>query len=425
MTGTELVLLAVVVLLLFATAFLAAAETVVDRLSLVRALRLAEEEEPGAEPLLWLIEHRATALNVVLALTVSVRIALAVLATVLVMGWMATEVAVIVAIVVLIVTSLALAEVAPRTLVLRDLEPAGLRIARLMSPLVRLGEPFSAVFVTLGRVLVRTRRDVSGPYPDEEELRDLLAPEDEDEEIEEDERAMIHSIFELGDTVVREIMVPRPDMIAVDESATLRELVNEVIEHGYSRIPVYRETRDDIVGVVYAKDLLKRLAMRPGGTRWNDLIREPTFVPETKRVDDLLRTLQERTVHLAIVVDEYGAMVGLVTIEDILEEIVGEIVDEHDHEAPLIEMLDDGHVRVDARLPVDELNELMDTELPDEDWDTVGGLVLGTLGRVPAEGETLDIDGLHIFTERVQGRRVSKVVVNRRDEPEPEPETVT
>ena len=425
MTGTELVLLAVVVLLLFATAFLAAAETVVDRLSLVRALRLAEEEEPGAEPLLWLIEHRATALNVVLALTVSVRIALAVLATVLVMGWMATQVAVIVAIVVLIVTSLALAEVAPRTLVLRDLEPAGLRIARLMSPLVRLGEPFSAVFVTLGRVLVRTRRDVSGPYPDEEELRDLLAPEDEDEEIEEDERAMIHSIFELGDTVVREIMVPRPDMIAVDESATLRELVNEVIEHGYSRIPVYRETRDDIVGVVYAKDLLKRLAMRPGGTRWNDLIREPTFVPETKRVDDLLRTLQERTVHLAIVVDEYGAMVGLVTIEDILEEIVGEIVDEHDHEAPLIEMLDDGHVRVDARLPVDELNELMDTELPDEDWDTVGGLVLGTLGRVPAEGETLDIDGLHIFTERVQGRRVSKVVVNRRDEPEPEPETVT
>ncbi|MDX1657364.1 MAG: hemolysin family protein [Nitriliruptorales bacterium] len=424
MSAIEIWLLVIAVLLLVTTGFLAAAETVVDRLTLVRALRLAEEERPGADRLLWLVEHHATAMNVVLTLTVTVRITLAALVTVLAIDWMADGFAVLVTVLVLAVASLTVAEVAPRTLVLRDLEAAGLRIARVMAPIVRVTEPFAAVFVTLGRVLVRTRRDVSGPYPDDEELRDLLAPEDEDEEIEEDERAMIHSIFELGDTVVREIMVPRPDMVAVDGAATLRELVNAIIEHGYSRIPVYRGTKDEIVGVVYAKDVLKRLAMRPGGTRWNDLIREPTFVPETKRVDDLLRTLQERTVHLAIVVDEYGAMVGLVTIEDILEEIVGEIVDEHDHEAPLIEVLDDGHVRVDARLPVDELNELMDTELPDEDWDTVGGLVLGTLGRVPDEGESVDIDGLRIRTERVQGRRVSKVLVTRREEPEAEQEAV-
>jgi CBS domain containing-hemolysin-like protein len=231
---------------------------------------------------------------------------------------------------------------------------------------------------------------------------------------------MIRSIFELGDTIVREIMVPRPDMVMVDQDDALETLVNTVIEHGYSRVPVYRGERDKIAGVVYAKDILRRVALEPDRAGWHDLIRPPTFVPETKDADDLMRELQAQSVHIAFVVDEYGAVTGLVTIEDILEEIVGEIVDEHDQEEPLVEILDDDRMRIDARLPVDELNELLDCDLPDDEWDTVGGLVVGALGHVPHPGEVVELNGVEITTERVQGRRVAKVIVQRREVEETE-----
>ncbi|MBW3657166.1 MAG: hemolysin family protein [Actinobacteria bacterium] len=402
------------VVLLAGTAYLSAIETIVVRLPLVRALRLREEEAKGSESLLWILEHRATTLNVVLLLTVTSRIASAAIATwtgLRHLGGVAGVVAVLAALVVL---SLVVVEVAPRTLTLRHLEATGLRLARSFRAVTRLLAPLAGAFVATGRGLVRVRTDVSGPFAADDEVRDLVAAEEEDDEIEDDERAMIHSIFELGDTLVREIMVPRPDMVTVEESASLRELVNTIIEHGHSRIPVHRDTRDEIVGVVFAKDVLKRLSYRPGVEAWDDLVRPPTFVPETQRIDLLLRELQASTVHQAIVVDEYGAVTGLVTIEDILEEIVGEIVDEHDHEAPLVEVVDDERLRIDARLPVDELNELLDADLPDEGWDTVGGLVVGTLGRVPETGEQIDIDGVSLLTERVQGRRVSQVLVTRR-----------
>jgi homotetrameric cytidine deaminase len=398
-----MILLAVVLLLLLLAGILSGTETVLQRLSLVRALRLDEEQVDGAPGLLWLLEHRNRGLNVVLVLTVTVRVAAAALATLYAVDQLGEVPGVAAAIAVLVVASLVISEVAPRTYTLRHLEAAGLRLGPVMAVVVRAVDPVARLFVDLGRLVVRTRKEVSGPFPSEDELDDLLADEDEDEEIEDDERAMIHSIFELGDTVVREIMVPRPDMITVDESAALRDVVNRIIEHGYSRIPVHRENKDDIIGVVYAKDVMRRLAMQPGSGMWQDLIRDAAFIPETKRIDELLRWLQEQAVHQAIVVDEYGAMTGLVTIEDILEEIVGEIVDEHDREDPLVEVLEDERLRVDARLPVDDLNELMSAELPDDEWDTVGGLVFGMLGRVPEEGESVDIGGLTIVAERVQG----------------------
>ncbi|MBW3620042.1 MAG: hemolysin family protein [Actinobacteria bacterium] len=406
--------LGALVLLLLGTAYLSAIETVVVRLPLVRALRLREEEAKGAEPLLWLLEHRATTLNVVLLLTVTARIVSAAIATWLGVRLLGGAVGVVLVLAALVVVSLTVVEVAPRTSTLRHLEAAGLRLARSFRAVTRLSAPLAGAFVAAGRALVRVRADVSGPFAADDEVRDLAVAEEADDEIEDDERAMIHSIFELGDTLVREIMVPRPDMVTIDEDASLRELVNTVIEHGHSRIPVHRGTRDEIVGVVFAKDLLTRLSHRPGVEDWHDLVRPPTFVPETKQIDTLLRDLQEATVHQAVVVDEYGAVTGLVTIEDILEEIVGEIVDEHDHEQPLVEVVDDERLRVDARLPVDDLNELLDADLPDEGWDTVGGLVVGTLGRVPETGEQIDIDGVSLLTERVQGRRVSQVLVTRR-----------
>jgi CBS domain containing-hemolysin-like protein len=232
--------------------------------------------------------------------------------------------------------------------------------------------------------------------------------------IEESERAMIHSIFELGDTIVREIMVPRPDMVMVSADDSLREVLDVMLRAGHSRIPVYRDDRDRIVGLVYAKDVLRRL--HTGGDEegpWGDMLREPHFVPELKTVDDLLREMQTRKFHLAIVVDEYGATAGLVTIEDILEEIVGEIVDEYDREEALVEEIDADLWRVDARLPVDELNELLSSALPDEEWDTVGGLLFGMLGHVPAPGERVEADTVRLTAERVKGRRIAKVIVER------------
>ena len=415
LAGTDLVLVAVAILLLLLTAYLAAAETVLTRLNVVRALRLDDEDLPGAPQLLWVTEHRASSLNVLLVLTVLSRVALAGVAAVLGMRLGGNGLGVAVAVGVAAVLSLVLGEITPRTLALRHLEATGLRLGVPTRALTRVVAPVAQLIVGLGRSLVPRRDEVSGPYASDDELRQLEGDEDEqDDELDPEERAMIRSIFELADTIVREIMTPRPDMVTVPADAPLPVVVDSILDHGFSRLPVHDpDDVDTVVGVVYAKDVLRQLAAGTGGpeTPWSELVRRPTFVPETKRCDELLRELQAGTVHLALVVDEYGELVGLVSIEDILEEIVGEIVDEHDREEPLVEPLGDGTLRVDARLGVDDLNELLDASLPEEGWDTVGGLVFGTLGRVPVEGETVEFDGTAITVERVQGRRVGKVIV--------------
>jgi CBS domain containing-hemolysin-like protein len=408
--------LVLAVALLLLTAYLAAVETVVTRVNVVRALRLVEEQRRGSPALLWLTEHRASSLNVLLVLTVTARVTLA--GVVGVLGWRLVGGAggLAAALAAAVVASLVLGEVAPRTVALRHLEATGLGLAGSARLLVRVVDPVASLVVGLGRALVPRRHEVSGPYASDDELREFEHDAAEDEELEPEERAMIRSIFELADTVVREIMVPRPDMVTVSSEAGLDEVVGLALGRGFSRLPVHDpEDPDVILGVVYAKDLFGRVATGSGEPGWRDLVRPPTYVPETKRCDDLLRELQAERVHLALVVDEHGELVGLVTIEDILEEIVGEIVDEHDQEEPLVEPLEDGRMRIDARLGVDDLNELLGSDLPEEGWDTVGGLVFGTLGRVPVEGERLELDGLTITVERVQGRRVGKVVIARRE----------
>jgi CBS domain containing-hemolysin-like protein len=400
------------VALLVLTGYLAAVETVVQRINVVRALRLVEEEQRGAAPLLWLTEHRASSLNALLVLTVTARVALASLVAVAAWERFDETWPVVLAAVLVVVASLVLGEITPRTVALRHLEGTGLRLAASARLVVRVVAPLAELVVGLGRALVPRRHEVSGPYASDDELRQLEEGEDADEELEPEERAMIRSIFELGDTVVREIMVPRPDMVTVPHDAGLEDVVALALERGYSRLPVHDPVDADvIVGVAYAKDLFGRIVEGAAARGWHDLVRAPTYVPETKRCDDLLRELQAGRVHLALVVDEHGELVGLVTIEDILEEIVGEIVDEHDQEEPLVEPLEDGALRVDARLGVDDLNELLGSNLPEEGWDTVGGLVFGTLGRVPVEGDELELAGVTIRVEHVQGRRVGKVLV--------------
>ena len=243
---------------------------------------------------------------------------------------------------------------------------------------------------------------------------DLVSDDDEDEDEEKDEedrdeRELISSIIEFGDTIVREVMVPRTDMVTLPASASSDDAVDLVLEEGRSRIPLTGENVDDIVGLLYARDLLtlydEDAAPRPA----RDLSHEAYFVPETKAIAELLREMQAKQKHLAIVVDEFGGTAGVVTIEDLLEEIVGEIVDEYDDEEPMMVAIESGGFLVDARLDVDDLADALDVEFPDEEWDTVGGLVLGLAGRVPAVGESFDYEGVVLTAEEVQGRRVARV----------------
>jgi CBS domain containing-hemolysin-like protein len=251
-----------------------------------------------------------------------------------------------------------------------------------------------------------------------ERATDLLQEDDEEEDAETEaaeaeEIKLITSVLEFGDAVVREVMVPRADMVTVSAGDDTDHALDVVIARGRSRMPVTGESRDEIVGVLYARDLLALMDSGKGPQPVASIMRPPYFVPETQRVHDLLRELQREKVHLAVVVDEFGSTVGLVTIEDLIEEIVGEIVDEHDVEEPMITPVAGGGYLVNARLPVDDLADLTGVRLPEGDWDTVGGLLLGLAGQVPHVGEPFEVEGLVLAAEQVQGRRVSRVRVTR------------
>jgi len=291
------------------------------------------------------------------------------------------------------------------------------RAALALSPVVWfLGRALAwptRLLIGLANILLPGKGLKQGPFVSEEEIRSMAEVGSEEGAIEKDEKEYIHAIFEFGDTVVREVMVPRPDMVSMDVDSPLDDALDVVIRHGYSRIPVYRGSADEILGVVYAKDVLRHLRNRRTDRSLADIARKPYFVPESKKVSDLLKEMQREKFHLAVVVDEYGSVVGLVTLEDLIEEIVGEIADEYDREEPNVEPAGDDRFRVNARLPVDELNDLLDVNLPNTEWDTVGGLMMGILGRLPAQGEEVEFENLRFKAERVQGRRIAKIVIER------------
>jgi putative hemolysin len=258
----------------------------------------------------------------------------------------------------------------------------------------------------------------------------VIAPEDAEHEalirlvemeeskggIEEEERQMIRGVFRLVDTTAREIMVPRIDVVAVEVGAPMEEVQRIVVERGFSRVPVYKETIDNIVGIVYAKDVLKRLTEGAPPVPLTEIARPPYFIPETKRVDELLAELRQNKVHIAIVVDEYGGTAGLVTTEDIIEEIVGEIEDEYDVAETPIERVNEDEAIVDARVDVDAINDMFDLELPSQEYDTVGGIVLSELGKMPIPGDEVRVDGIRLQVLSMLGRRIKKVRVTRLQE---------
>jgi len=252
-----------------------------------------------------------------------------------------------------------------------------------------------------------------GPFVSEKELLGIVEAAAEDEVIEHEERELIESIIEFGDTLAREIMVPRPDMVTLSATESVSAALDSAIEHGYSRFPVTGENRDEILGIAYTKDLMRVEREGRGHQPVAGLVRPAHFVPETKPIARLMREMQAGKYHMAVLVDEYGGIAGLVTLEDCIEELIGEIFDEYDVEDTEVERLADGELRVDGGLSIDELNELLDVELPDADWDTVGGFVLGTLGRVPAEGERVDHAGYGFAVEKMEGHRIARVRVSR------------
>jgi CBS domain containing-hemolysin-like protein len=296
---------------------------------------------------------------------------------------------------------------------------AALTVAPLVWFLGRALALPTRALIGVANVLLPGRGLKEGPFVSEADLRSMAEVGHEEGTIERGEKELIHSIFEFGDTIVREVMVPRPDIEAIEADKTLRDVQALVLQHGYSRIPVFDTDLDNVVGVVYAKDVLKALHQGKHDMPLSDVVRQARFVPESKRVADLLRDMQKEKFHIALVTDEYGSVSGLVTLEDLLEELVGEIADEYDTEEPEIEQVSDGVFRVDGKMPIDEVNEILDIELPDEEWDTIGGLLLGLMGEIPDEGDTVDFQGVTFMAERVNGRRIAKVLINRPPSEEP------
>jgi putative hemolysin len=315
-------------------------------------------------------------------------------------------------------------ELVPKTLALAHPERFALTLA---GPVDLLGRVLGPIVWVLERVTSAVNRvlGVSGIDQNQistEELKLLVERGGEQGILEAEEEQMIHAVIELGERRVHEVMVPRIAIVALPATTTLDEAIDRIVEEGHSRVPVYEESVDEVVGILYAKDLLPFLKDGAGPRpSLRSLLRTPVFVPESMTIDDLLHELQRRKVHIAIVLDEYGGTAGLVTIEDLLEEIVGEIQDEYDVEEPLIVKLSDDEARVDGRAAVDDLEELFDTDLALEDedeYDTVGGLIYHRIGGVPAPGDEVDVDGLHLTVESTDGRRVGKVLVARRQEGE-------
>ncbi|MDQ4109376.1 MAG: hemolysin family protein [Actinomycetota bacterium] len=401
---------------------LAAAEASLTRTSRVRALALEEEGRRNAETLVKIESDPPRYLNAVYLAVMFVQNGSAILVAILAEREFGTT-WVTLASFLFTLLYFVFVEAMAKTFAVLHAD----RVALTLSPIVRfLGRVLAAptrILIGLANVLLPGKGLKQGPFVSEEEIRSMAEVGSEEGSIDEGEKELIHSIFEFGDTIVREVMVPRPDIVAIEDDKTLRDVQALVLSHGYSRIPVFHESLDDVKGVVFAKDVLKALHQGKKDMPLSDIIRKARYVPETKRVAELLKEMQREKFHQALVYDEHGSVTGIVALEDLLEELVGEIADEYDLEEPEVLQLGDGVYRVSGKASIDDVNELLRTELPDEEWDTVAGLMLDLLGRMPEKGEDVSFRGLNLKADKIQGRRIASVLITRTDEngeaPEP------
>ena len=413
---TDLLLVVIAVVLVVVAALLVMAETAIGRVSRGRVEDLEREGVRGSARLLDIVADRPRYVNVLLFLsTVASVTAIALVSYVgiatlqEVRGW-PVWLALLVVVALMVIVNYVVLGVAARTLGRQHADRIALRSAGTASLLAGVLGPLATLLIVLGNALTPGRGYREGPFATQAELRELVDFAEAEDLIEDDERQMIHSVFELGDTFAREVMVPRTEMIYIERHKTLRQALSLGLRSGFSRIPVIGENSDDVIGIVYLKDIVRRVFDRRDAEQTEtveSLMRPAFMVPDSKQVDELLKDMQAARTHMAIVVDEYGGTAGIVTIEDVLEEIVGEIDDEYDTAAPEVAKLENGSVRVSARMHVDDFADLIDVDVESEDEgiDTVLGLMGKRLGRVPIPGATIDVDGWRLTAEQGMGRR--------------------
>lgn len=404
-------------ILLSLSAFFSASETALTSISKIRVKHLVEENIPRAKTLDKIVEQPAKFLATILFMNNLVNIAAASLATVIVAQYFRFFVTGI-ATGIMTFLILVYGEITPKSFAIQNAEKIALWIAGPIANLSNLLFPIVRIFIAIANFFIKLlggKTMTEGPFMTEEEMKTMVTLGKEEGVIEEEEKEMIHSIFEFGDTVAREVMVPRPDMVCVKSDSSLKKALSLIMQAGHSRLPVYQDNLDNIVGIIYAKDVLKYISEGQIDIELKKVMRPAHWVPETKKLAELLRDLQKRKVHIAIVVDEYGGTAGLVTIEDLLEEIVGEIFDEYDLEEIMVEHIDENNVRVDARVGIDEIDELFGISLPEFECDTIGGFVFSLFGRVPSEGEKIDFGQLTFTIEKVGGKRIKKILISKRE----------
>lgn len=410
-TGVDWILLAIVLVLLVILVFMAVAEMSLSRMTKPKAAALAERRPRQGKALVELVGEPEKWVNPLL-LTVNVCQTVQAILTGVITSRAFGAVGVLVGVLLNVVVFFVLAEAVPKTYAVQHSERAALLSARSIRALVGFAPLrwVSRGLIKLTNVIVKGKGLEEGPFVKEQEFLGMVEVAHQEDVIEEEERDLIESVIEFGDTVVREIMVPLPDMVTVRQSASIAQAIDVSIENGFSRLPVTNDD-DDVVGTVFVKDLVRAERSGGGVGAVESIMRGAIVVPENKPVAKLMREMQASKFHMAVVADEYGSIAGMVTLEDCLEELVGEIVDEYDNEISEIVKLPNGDYSLDGKASVADVNDELSTHIPDEEWDSIGGFVFGTLERVPHVGEFVDFEGWRFSVAELEGRRIRRIRV--------------
>ncbi len=407
----------ILAVLLLLSAFFSGSETALFAVNRLRMRRMAEEGRRRPALILRLLEQPGRVLTALLVGNNIANVAASVLATAMLVAIVGPQRGPLYTIVIMTILIVIIGEITPKTFAAKYADRLAILVSRPVHYLTLALTPVIWVLSRVADLLVRPlggRVNLASPLVTEEEIRLLVKMGEEVGVIQEDQREMIHSIFEFGDTVAREVMIPRIDIVCIEDNSALDEILRVILEEGHSRLPVYHESIDRIVGVIYVKDLLTHLKAGHSTLQAKEVMRPAYFIPETKRLDDLFREMRRKKTPMAIVVDEYGGTAGLVTIEDLLEEIVGPILDEYDVEEKLVEVINDQVAVVDGRLSIQEVNELLRIDLPVDEVDTIGGYVYALLGRAPTQGESVAAGGVEMQVERLDGQRIARVKITKR-----------
>lgn len=410
------------IFLIVFSAFFSGSESAYFSLSQLEVRRLQEEEKKskGVKRILSLLERPRRLLTSILIGNTVVNVAAATVAALFTSrfipkGRIGTSGGILLEIIVVTLVILIFSEVSPKVFAVKQAYHFALRVSLPLTGIVKVLTPISFLFVRVTHGIssfLGVKKEA--PFVNEEELKTLFELGEEKGALDRTEREMIHSIFEFRETMVKEVMVPRMDMVCVEKDTPIEEILSLVKEKGHSRIPVYDEKVDNIVGILFVKDLLPYTRGRAEVPGLLDLVRKTYFVPKSKMIDELLREFQRERIHMAIVVDEYGGTAGLVTLEDVIEEIVGEIQDEYDRDLPLIRQVKEDIWLVEGKIDIEDLNESLGLNIPtEEDYESLGGFIFSLMGRIPQEKEEVRYKNLLLIVEKVQGQRIKKVRVIR------------